>query len=176
MDAMSSTIWNTINAALNGQFGWTDEQVARMKGQVFQAAMGRRDAGMESVNDDLVSRGLARSGIGARAAIDLNAGANRDYSAGVTNILIERENRSVELRMRALDAAQEHLNSLREYLIQRESNAIQRQIGLAQIDLGYARIKAEKQMLQMQLNARGGGGGGGGFDPFQAFLQLAGQN
>lgn len=174
-DSMSSTIWNTIQDALNGKFSPYDPStIAAMKGQVFSAAMGRKAAGEQSVNDDLVSRGLARSGIGTSAHIDLENAANQAYTGGVTQIMIDKAQKEAAIKLQALDAAQKHLDSLRAYIVSRESNANQREIGLAQIQLGYAKIKSEKELLQMQLAKMGGGGGGQ--DWGNIFLQLAGQH
>ena len=158
------------NHILTAMKGFDAPTLDRMKGQVFSAAMGRKAAGLESVNEDLVSRGLARSGIGAEAAIDLENKAQAEYTGGVTNIMIKE----VDYKMQALDRAQKHLDSLRDYIVSRESNAIQREIGLAQIKVAYAKIAAEKENLQLTLAARGGGGGGGAPDPFEQFMRLAG--
>jgi len=164
MDDISKESWARIQSALGG---WDASTLERMKGQVFGAAMGRKAAGLESMSDDLLSRGLARSGIGAEGAIALENQAQQAYTGGVTNIMIKE----VEFKMAALDKAQKHLDSLRDYIVSRESNAIQREIGLAQIKLGYTKIEAERDMLTQELAARGGGGGN---DPFNQFLQLAG--
>jgi hypothetical protein len=165
-------IWDYINGILSGKnTAYSPTVVQNMNNSAFQTATGRAAADKQSLSDDLISRGVFRSGIAARGMSEIDRGASAQYSKDVRDIQTQKALSDFSNRMQALTAAQSWLDSKRTYLVQRESNAIQREIGLAQIKLGYAKIASEKELLQMQL-AKMGGGGGSSIDPF-AFLNAA---
>jgi hypothetical protein len=135
-----------------------------MKNSAFQTATGRAASDKNTLGEDLISRGIFRSGIAASGMSSIDRGASAEYSKGVADIETKKALSDFQNRLAALTAAQQWLDSKRNYLVQRESNSIQREIGLAQIKLGYAKIASEKELLQLQL-AHMGGGGGDNFDP-----------
>jgi hypothetical protein len=164
-DDVEAEIWKYINGVLGGQnTAFNHKVVQGMKNSAFQTATGRAAADKQSLSDDLISRGIFRSGIAAKGMSDIDRGASAQYSKDVRDIKTQKALSDFSGRMQALNAAQAWLDSKRNYLVQRESNAIQREIGLAQIKLGYAKIASEKELLQLQLSKMGGGGGSS-FDP-----------
>lgn len=152
-----------IDALMGGQFNpYNDPNyMGGLESSLFQAGQGRLRQSTDEIYRDSIRRGVGRGGIAAEGIAGANRTAQAEYSKGVRDLNIEKANKDLELKMKGLDAAQRWLDSRRQYLLQKESNSLQREIGLANIRLGYARLDSEKELLQMQLDARGGGGGGG---------------
>jgi hypothetical protein len=162
-DDVEKQIWDYINGVLSGKnTAYTPEVVGNMKKNAFQTATGRAGADKDSLSEDLISRGIFRSGIASAGMSAIDRGASAQYSKAAGDIDTQKTLSDYQNKMQALTQAQAWLDSKRNYLIQRESNAIQREIGLAQIKLGYAKISSEMELLKYQLAHQGGGGG---YDP-----------
>jgi hypothetical protein len=161
-DDVEKQIWDYINGVLTGKnTAYNDQVVGNMKADAFRTATGRAAADKNSLSEDLISRGIFRSGIASSGMSAIDRGASTQYSKAVGDINQQKALSDYQNKIQALTMAQAWLDSKRNYLLQKESNAIQREIGLAQIKLGYAKIASEKELLQLQLAHMGGGGGGG---------------
>jgi hypothetical protein len=173
-DDVESMILKYINDMLSGNMSpYTDQVVQNLKNQAFETHQGATRRRKDALSEELISRGMFRSGEAPQKFTDIGREEEAGYSKDVRDIYTQKTMADYQAKADALDRAQKWLDSRRTYLMQHESNEVQKKIGLAQVSLGYARIQAEKEMLQMQLSR--GGGGGGGADDFAAFLQLAGQ-
>lgn len=144
-----------IDKLMSGEMSlFGPDYMNQQESQLFQAGQGRLRQSTDEINHDLISRGIGRSAVGS----ELTAGAGRtfqsDYSKGVRDLLVEKTRSDIEMKLKGLDAMQKWLDDRRQFIVQSESNAVQREIGLANVRLGYARIASEKELLQMQLNAR----------------------
>jgi hypothetical protein len=162
-DDVEKQIWDYINGVLGGKnTAYNDQVVGNMKQDAFRTSTARAGVDKNALSEDLISRGIFRSGIASSGMSSIDRGASAQYSKAVGDINEKKALSDYQNKMQGLTMAQQWLDSKRNYLIQRESNSIQREIGLAQIKLGYAKITSEMELLKYQLAHQGGGGG---YDP-----------
>lgn len=179
MDALQQSILDTINGVLSGKdVPFDDKTISRLKDQAFAATSGRVGAAQDTLNQDLIRRGVFRSGIAAQNQQDLQRAGIQQYGQSATQIDIDARQANYEARMAGLDRAEKDLDRQQQYVLQKEMNEIDREKALATIKLGYARIASEEKQLKMSLDAKGKGGGGGGYDPVDALIAqyFAGQS
>lgn len=162
---VSDLILAELKKALESGGPFTEDVMNASKAKLFQATEGRRRAGESNLNDDLIRRNIYRSGIAARGQLDLTNTASGEYTGGVSDLMVKGTLANYQAKMDTLTKMQTWLDSLRQFYLGNKQIE-------AQIKLGMAKIAAEKEMLQMQLDARGGGGGGQQGDPFLDFLDI----
>lgn len=170
---LSETIINGLNAILSGDdVPFSQDVLERQKAALFAATQGQAGAAQDTINRDLIRRGVFRSGIAADAEQGLQRAALQQYGQGVNAAQIEGAKENYQARMNALDRAQKHLDSYRQYILQKEMNETERQKALDTIKLGYARINADITIADKQIAAaKKGGGGGSSYNPIDAFIQ-----
>ena len=98
-----------ISSYLENLLGGSD--INAIKGQIFQASEGRRQAGAENLREDLASRGMFRSGERGRGMLELQNAADSDYTGGVTNALMAERAQKLPL----IQALQSQLGASRQF-------------------------------------------------------------
>lgn len=132
-DPLETQIGDYITKALGGGAGaYDDAMVSRYKAAAKSAAEGQRQATVDTGNEDLASRGLFRSGIGARMAADASRGAGASYTQAVADIMNQKATADQAARESALQGA-----------------------------LGLYQTKTGNQLQREQMAAQNRGGGGG---------------
>lgn len=152
LSGMDAQIAESLRRGLSGEDApFTDEMVRTLNQRALKTAKGQARANTEGLRDDLIARGLLRSGIYARGAEGIRSSAMSDYSSQAQDIRMQQITKNYEARMAGLDRAQNWVNAKRQYLLGKESNRIQYEVGMAQVGAAYARIAAEKEALNMQM-------------------------
>ncbi|MCU0230702.1 MAG: hypothetical protein MUC67_04905 [Acidobacteria bacterium] len=139
-----------IKKLMNGGGGFGPETLEAMKVQAKQRAEAMREQNSERVQSDLVRRGLADSPVGASLQAEAGRASDAQYTADATKIEIQSALQQHQDRLAALKMAQDELNNEAARLAQREGLELQK----AQLALAQRRLAEEKNMLQMQLDAR----------------------
>jgi hypothetical protein len=136
---------------LEGKTGrWSGEREALEKQKVYESAKQAERIQYAELEEDALSRGLARSGLAHRDRRSVALATARRISAGEREIVLAKVVAEFEDKMMALNMAQKALDSRRSYELGKEQISATREATAARTALGYAQIKAQKQIASMQ--------------------------
>jgi len=161
-DDFSNFLKTNIQGIIDGSSSrYNPAAMDALRAKIVKSERGQERTRREAIYQDAARRGMFRSpNINPR--LDESArSASTNISTGFQGLEVEKARADMEDRLNAVNSGLQWLQSLRNYVLGSDRNAIDKQIAEAQIKLGYAQLSNQKDLLNMQLNARGGGGGGG---------------
>jgi len=118
--SMASMLEDYVRKSMSGEYD--TEAISRGKAAAKSASEGQRGAAMDAMQQDLASRGLLRSGLAARGALDLSRGAGSDYTKAVADIM----NQQAETGAARQQAGSQVGLGLRELQVKQEEEAANR--------------------------------------------------
>lgn len=115
--AAGGSLEDKIRQALSGQFEGAVSKgyIDRAKSQLGSAVEGQRQQAVRRSDDDLIRRGMFRSGIGAENAAAAGTAAQGSLAAGIADILNNAENQNIQGRQFATGAATNLLGMNRDF-------------------------------------------------------------
>jgi hypothetical protein len=131
-----------ITDRLKGGGGMSEEQLGLMKGKLRSSIDSETRRRRQSLLSTLVGRGIMRGGAAGEQLKDLELGALKAYSQGMTDILIKKAEMDYADKIAAVDSALKWIDSTRQYMLGKERNAIARE-----------QIKATLEAAAMQASA-----------------------
>lgn len=131
---------------------YTDDVINAMKAKLFASSAGRTAAAKQAAGQDIVRRGLSRSGIATETLAGIERAGASDYSGGVRDILIKAAEENYKARLSALDRAKEVVALKAQYDLANARNQLDRDIAVSNAALGYARIQQEAMNLAASLD------------------------
>lgn len=146
----SDLIWKAILARLNGETRYTPQVMSSLLGGLKTTAETQGQNSLEASNDDLASRGIARSGVAAAAARDITNNTANQVLQGKNAILKAKIDADYQDKSEAIKEAMDWLNSLRDYTARMAATQAQKDAAFANIALGYARLEQEMKMMREQ--------------------------
>ena len=150
--ALWESIMGGITDAMSGKLApFNEDTMARIRARLFQDTRGQAAASKESLNRDLVRRGLTRSGIAAEGGMAIERGASADYSKQVRESLVIAAQENFKAKSQALSFAAEQLKASQQFRLSNARNGQEYAIAQAQMDLSWARLRQEWNALQASL-------------------------
>lgn len=146
----SEELWKTIMARLNGQTRYTPEVMSSLLGGVKTTAEAQGAQALKQSDADLALRGIARSGVAAAAARDINQNTANQILQSKNAILKAKIDADYQDKSQAIRDGLDWLNSLRDFVARMTATKAQKDAAMANIALGYARLQQELAILAEQ--------------------------
>lgn len=154
----SSTLEDQLRGYITGGLGGVTSKafIDRAKNQLGSAVEGQRAQGVRRSDDDLIRRGLGRSGMGAEQAQAIGTGAQGALSSGIADILGKAEQQDIAGRESAAGTAGNLLGMNRswdQYQTERSDAQAARAAANRQEDTGFTYVDPDTgESFQMDEN------------------------
>lgn len=146
----SEELWKAIMARLNGQTRYTPEVMSSLLGGVKTTAEAQGQQLLKQSDADLALRGIARSGVAASAARDINQNTANQILGSKNAILKAKIDADYQDKNQAIRDGLDWLNSLRDFVARMTATKAQKDAAMANIALGYAKLQQELELLREQ--------------------------
>lgn len=136
-----------IRAYLTGaEAPFSEEEATALRGKAFEAAQGRAETEQQALTEDLIRRGIFRSGIAAREGANIRRGAAAETSQAARDIYLRKAEVNAQAKMASLDKLQRWLEAQQQAVLQHETNAQRREEALAQIELAKMSLAQQREI------------------------------
>lgn len=157
-DAYSNQLYDMmlkgIQDSMAGKFvPYGPDAINAIKSGLFQSSTGRAAAGKQALGQDLVRRGISRSGIAVEQNAAIDRSAASDYTGGVRDVLIKAAEANYQAKVNALQEARQIATLRQQYDLANARNELERNIANQNAQLAYFRIEQERKNLEAQLEA-----------------------
>lgn len=147
-NSQNDYLWQALMDRMTQGSRYDPATMATLEAATKESAEGAAQSQTEDLNNNLASRGLARSGVATPGYQAIRANAGNQVLQAKSTILKAKIDADYQDQSDTLAKMQDWINGQRSAVLTSNQTEAQKQIALAQIQLGYSQLQQQMDMLR----------------------------